>query len=357
MSKILRIISATVAIFATVALSAKDGKSERSYGPFVASGAANNWFISVGGGADCIMDGVLSGSFNGKVTPTFDFSFGKWVTPTIGGRLAYNGVMDSIDGHANFWDHYVHGDVLWNITNQFRGYKEKRVYNFIPYGHVGAYVGDTKRYNIAGGVGLLNNFRLHKYVTLFVDLRATATYGSQFFGDGLAGVVSATGGLTFNMGKKVTFEKAAEDCSDALAAAEAALAEALAGKKAAEDSLEALRNRPQEVREIVTERVVGGPMVLYFDRGISELTVLEQQHMIHYLQNIDKDGTFTITGSADSATGTREINERLCQERVECVVALLHEAGVTDEQIVIKDYVIEELPEHPEMARSVIIER
>ena len=38
---------------------------------------------------------------------------------------------------TKFGSAYVHGDVMWNISHAIGGYKETRLWNFIPYAHTG----------------------------------------------------------------------------------------------------------------------------------------------------------------------------------------------------------------------------
>ena len=58
---------------------------------------------------------------------------------------------------ANF-----HADVMLNLTNMFCGYKEDRLYSFIPYAGAGWVHSWTKPTddNIGFNLGLINRFRL-----------------------------------------------------------------------------------------------------------------------------------------------------------------------------------------------------
>lgn len=361
------------------------------------AGPANNWFVSAGGGISAVLEGIRSGSNVGAVTPGFEVSFGKWVTPTVGGRFGYAGIKNKAYDEK-FWNNYIHMDVLWNLSNQFWGYKSDRIYNAIPYLHTGVYAGGRVGREFAVGAGLLNNFRINDRFIIFADLRGSVMNGEQVLGAGLAGIITASVGLTVNLGKKITFnadeqasdnglldevkkalaeaKKAAEDAKKEAAAAndaadaakkDAAAAQdeadkANAAKKAAEDELEALKNKPQDIIEKVTNHIIAGPLTVYFELGKSTLNQMEQQHLSYYLDNLVKgdqkdDVTFVLTGSADKSTGSAEINERLCNARVEYVKdVLVNKYGVDESKITVKENVYSDDTEHPEFSRAVIIE-
>ncbi len=397
MKKVLSIVCAAAMMCITVAASAQDKKAERNYGPYQTNGAASNWFVSLGGGVDWVADGILSGANFGKCTPTLDLSFGKWVTPTVGGRLGYQGFKNAANDEK-FGNNYIHGDVLWNISNQFGGYKVDRIYNCIPYAHTGLYIGGANGKEFALGLGLLNNFRINDRLAIFADLRASALRGEQVYGAGGACILDVSAGLTVNLGKKLTFSnsegagdngalaEALAALADAKDAAKAAQKEADAAKKEAadakddaaaaqkeadsanetakalQDELEALKNKPQDIIEKVTNHIIAGPLTVYFELGKSTLSAMEKQHLTYYFDNLlkgedAKDLKFVLTGSADKSTGTAEVNERLCIERVAYVFdVLVNTYGVDQNNITIKDNVYSDDQDHPEFSRAVIIE-
>ena len=111
-----------------------------------------NWFISGGVGAQMYFgDNDGKADFGKRLAPALDIAVGKWFTPGIGLRVAYNGLQAKgatpyangplVDGGQYSNGYYkekwnvvnLHGDVLLNLTNMFCGYKEDRLYSFIPY--------------------------------------------------------------------------------------------------------------------------------------------------------------------------------------------------------------------------------
>lgn len=73
----------------------------------------------------------------------------------------------------------LHEDLMFNLSNMFCGYNEKRVWNFIPYFGIGWARNTTTEVNeISYHFGLLNNFRVSKRFQIFADLNLAAYQGS-----------------------------------------------------------------------------------------------------------------------------------------------------------------------------------
>ena len=52
-------------------------------------GWGSNWFVSVQAGALAFVGSPTGhGDFFDRVKPVFNFAAGKWITPTVGGRLS-----------------------------------------------------------------------------------------------------------------------------------------------------------------------------------------------------------------------------------------------------------------------------
>lgn len=84
-----------------------------------------------------------------RISPSLDIAVGKWFTPGVGMRLMYNGlslrgatrwgeahstgeqVPDWGEGmyYSKFKYYNVRADVMFNLSNLFCGYKEKRIWN------------------------------------------------------------------------------------------------------------------------------------------------------------------------------------------------------------------------------------
>lgn len=189
-----------------------------------------NWFVSVGADYNAAYTSqevnVHKSPFSKKRgTFGFDVAVGKWFTPGIGLRTKFQGLWSkrviSNSSHKSYEYWNLHEDVMFNLSNIFFGYNEKRVWNFIPYVGIGVNRNMSDNvYDITYNAGLLNNFRISNKVSVFLDLYVMATEGSfdmaeddiwmhynkdeQRHWDKMTG---ASVGITYNLGKS-TWEKA-----------------------------------------------------------------------------------------------------------------------------------------------------
>ena len=175
-----------------------------------------NWFISGGVGAQMYFgDNDGKADFGKRLAPALDIAVGKWFTPGIGLRVAYNGLQAKgatpyangplVDGGQYSNGYYkekwnvvnLHGDVLLNLTNMFCGYKEDRLYSFIPYVGAGfVHTGKGPGYDELGiNAGLINRFRLSSALDLNVELRGLLMKGA-FGNSGPEGLAGLTVGVT-----------------------------------------------------------------------------------------------------------------------------------------------------------------
>ena len=118
-------------------------------GPYETNGFWSNWYIGVGGGIN-IYEGEFDNktSVGNRIAPALDVSLGKWITPSYGVRLQYSGLkakgltdasgMYAKGAHRGYYKEEVnvsnlHADFMWNWSNGFLGFNEKRVWNVIPF--------------------------------------------------------------------------------------------------------------------------------------------------------------------------------------------------------------------------------
>ncbi len=190
----------------------------------------DNWFVSVGGGAQIYFgDHDRQAEFGKRLSPALDIAVGKWFTPGIGVRLMYSGLSakgatgryesgglvhatgEVVPGWENaaggelqyskFNYYNFHADALFNLSNLLFGYNEKRLYNLSVYGGVGViHASDEPTVtDISGHFGLLNSFRLSSAFALNLDVRGTIAnddLDGEIGGRG-DGLLSATIGLTY----------------------------------------------------------------------------------------------------------------------------------------------------------------
>lgn len=188
----------------------------------LSNGFWDNWFFQTGGG----LNGITGlRRWDSRGAPALELSAGKWFSPQFGGRLGWQGIRFSRRGtnpvggvlaegnREDFGFAYIHGDFLWNLSNTVSRYREDRLWNAVPYMHMGFLeeyrVGQERKgafaYEFAAGAGLLNTFSLTRDVGLYTDFRGFLLRGaaSGDRGTGLTVAGSALLGLSVNVGKSV----------------------------------------------------------------------------------------------------------------------------------------------------------
>ena len=331
--------------------------------PYLTNGLWDNWFIGAGGGVNIFFDGA----YDPGVAPALDVTVGKWMTPSVGARIGYQGLFGtewsrrpSVLGsefneekgryQQKFAFAYLHADVMWNFTNSVFGYKEKRFWNIIPYVHVGflrvTERGEAPKWTnkeFGAGAGLLQNFRLCNRLDLTLDVRGMVASGRYHANvGGPAGEISATLGLAVDLGKNNWVRassyhnpadqdkiSASEAAAAALTAANAALA---ADKAKLEKDNAVLAAENAKLDKVVKDALANtgleevGPAAFYFEIGKAELSAKELKHLDYYMNNVlpnVKGKATVITGTADSNTGTAKRNEQLSKARAEYLTDLL----------------------------------
>ena len=366
--KMLGILAAASFLFSFNAFAQEDNNRDENgevvRGPYVTNGAFDNMFINLGAGVNSVLEKTYG---LGKFGLATEVDLGKWFTPTVGVRAGWHGIQNtSKSGELNKAPfHYIHGDLLWNLSNAIGGYKESRVWNFIPYAstglslikHHGLKVFDQE---FAAGVGLLNSFRLGERVNLNLDLsligaRAEA-YDMKGFIGRYVGFPSATLGLQFNLGRTgfdrlssvmpvivpVPFTEAQYNAlKDKVAALEKENAELKNKIANLENQLAPFKNLVdgqtylfKNGRFTAVEAKVASPATVYFDLGSAKISEREKAHLEFFANNVVDNATkLLLTGSADKQTGTDSGNQKLSEKRVDAVKALLGKLGANTDNI------------------------
>ena len=332
----------------------RDADGSVARGPYVTNGAFDNTFIGLGAGVNSVIE---KGYGLGKIGLATDVNFGKWFTPAVGARIGWHGIQNTSKSgefdKAAF--NYIHGDLLWNLSNSIDGYKETRFWNFIPYASAGLTLikhHGLKQFDqeFAAGVGLLNSLRLGERVNLNLDLGIIAgraeAYDMNGFLKRYVGFPTATLGLQFNLGR-TGFDRLAsvmpvivplpftEADYNALKAKVAALEKENADLKNKiadlEKQLAPFKNLVdgqtylfENGRFTAVDAKVASPATVYFDLGSAKLSEREKAHLEYFANNVvDANTALLLTGSADKQTGTSSINQKLSEQRCETVKNLL----------------------------------
>ena len=351
----------------------ENGKVVR--GAYETNKAFDNTFIGIAGGVNSVIPSFKESQKWGNIGLAADLNFGKWWTPAVGMRLGYHGLWDVSKVSINdllpknkFGFHYVHGDFLWNISNSISGYKETRVWNFVPYATMGVLdvcegvvpfkKGSKNNFEYAAGLGLLNVIRLSNRVNFTLDLMALVGRGAAY-SKGVGRFIlfpSATAGLQFNMGK-TNFDRhtsitpvvipvpftteqynALKDKVAALEKENAALKDKVAALEKELVPFRNLVNGQTYLYENGTFTAVditpGSPVSVYFDLGSSKLSAREQAHLEYFANNVvNGDTKLFVNGYADKQTGSSKFNQTLSEKRVKTVVDFLTKAGANENNI------------------------
>ena len=318
--------------------------------------ARDNWFISIAGGASVLLgDQNGEANFGSRLNLAPQFSFGKWFNPYLAFRTQLNGGVlhgfeREFDGVGSLYMQHnkymaAHVDLLWDVTNFWAPYSEKKVFRLIPW--IG--VGYAQRFKTDDAVerprtesptlnaGILTAFRLSKRVDLNVELQGSLL-NEQFNRVSMYhltdGIVQLSAGLTFKLGK-TDFE--------VLEPMDYALLNDLNGQinklRAENDELSKRPVSCPECAPAVTE-VVNNYVdnVVYFRLNSSKIDKNQQINVYNTAQFVkENNAPIKVIGYADQKTGTSTYNMSLSEKRARAVAKeLIDKYGVSSDQISIE---------------------
>ncbi len=177
-------------------------------GVLTASPWNGNWFVNVSGGASAFLGTPLGcDDLFGRMKPTVNISLGKWFTPSVGGRLNYQGwQFEDCQKTVNDYQ-YLHADFLWNILGSHYNSQEYVRWAVIPFAGVGMMHNKENGHKpFAISYGIQAQYRFSKRIALTMELSNATTfedfdgYGTtnKFDGDNL---LSLSAGLSITLGK------------------------------------------------------------------------------------------------------------------------------------------------------------
>ncbi len=379
----------------------RDAENKIVRGPYETNRFGDNWFIGVAGGINLFEDGILSGEWQPRVAPAINVNVGKWFTPSVGARVGYLGLRangwsnhqtvyatEFVEG-KNFKEKvnfaYVYGDLMWNISNAFSGYKETRFWNVIPYVSTGLLHAygvkgvDATNNQFSVGAGIYNTLRVSDRVNFTLDVRQMVFKGT-FNGNkgGMAGMTSATFGIAVNLGRtnwkratevpegyapykvscindlKADAERLAND-NKKLAKNASALNNENDALKKENAALKAEQNKRKPALDVTSAAV-------FFNIGETTLDAQNLFNLDFYYQNViaqDDNKVIVLTGYADKQTGSKKRNQQLSEKRAQYVYDILrNKYNVPAERIQVKAVGSEsEFVKTPaQLNRSVVLE-
>lgn len=315
----------------------------------------SNWFVqggvqwtafypSAGHGSDYSNSPIKDFRSN----PQAAIAVGKWFTPGLGLRTKVSGIWGKANGDSfKYWN--AQEQVLFNLSNMLCGYNPKRVYNCIPFAGAGfARNMSSDMYAAGMSIGLLNEFNINKRVAINLEL-GWNRLENDFYSEGHANngprgwdshdnYLYAELGLTLNIGKTGWSKVPDVDAIKALSQSQIdALNAQLADSKAENDRLKAMLNeKPKEV--VIPESIkqfITTPVSVFFNCGKTDVANPKDLVNVEALAKFAKtnNSKIMVTGFADSATGTPQINQKLSVKRAEIVKGELIKMGVNADNI------------------------
>ena len=186
------------------------------------SEAANwgkNWFIEIKGGASAFLGTPIGcGDVFDRLSPALQVGLGKWFTPAVGGRVAYQGLSFKNGEFKSMDYHFIHADFLYNLTSGINcndiGLSRWDVIPFLGVGMI--YNPDwssacmcpghaSGSHPFAFSYGVECRYRLNDRMHLVAELSGMTTAknfdavgSSSKFGDNM---LTLSAGLSFTLGK------------------------------------------------------------------------------------------------------------------------------------------------------------
>lgn len=168
----------------------------------------DNWFVNVSGGVSAFVGSPLGcGDIFDRTKPALSVSVGKWFTPAIGTRIAFQGLQFKDAQLASRDFQHFHADLMWNVLSGFSRSEEDFRWDLAPYVGLGILHNDEPgRYPFAVSYGVQGRYRLTGRLHLTAELGCAATF-KDFDGMGAGDrwgdrMLSLTAGFSYTIGKK-----------------------------------------------------------------------------------------------------------------------------------------------------------
>lgn len=167
-----------------------------------------NWFVNVSGGVSAFVGSPLGcGDIFDRTRPALSVSAGKWFTPAIGVRAAFQGLQfkDALFESRNF--QHLHADLMWNVLSGLSCPKEDFRWDLVPYVGLGILHNDElDRQPFAVSYGVQGRYRLTDRLHLTAELGCATTF-KDFDGMGAGNrwgdrMLSLTAGFSYTIGKR-----------------------------------------------------------------------------------------------------------------------------------------------------------
>ena len=334
------------------------------------SNLGSNWFLELKGGVSAFLGSPIGcGDMFDRMKPVIQVGLGKWFTPSVGGRIGFQGLQFKNANLANMNYQYYHADFMYNLTHNLQqdefGISKLDVIPFVGLGIVrngstvpGSLTGEDKNignHPFALGYGIEVRYHLQDRLHIIGEISGMTTQktfdcvgNSCKLGDNM---LTLSVGLSYTIGRK-GWKKVIDALpyirqNDMLMSRckmkrEVAQNDGSGKNKNDYDGLNSLRyrlslddNKSLEGSDTTQTVGVGVPVYFYFKLNSAKLVDKSQLANLDEIVKIakEKDLTIHISGAADSATGTSGINRHLSKERAKYIGKLLIKKGIDKERL------------------------
>lgn len=306
----------------------------------------HNTYIGIDGGIVTPMIPAENESYFSTISPTAGIELGKNITPVVGLSLEGQVFPLFTDNQFNINKTNIVGNFKVNMSNWLGGYKgyPRRVEFVLVPG-----IGWMHDFNegvedpnyLTYNTGCEVNFNLGKNRAWQFNVNPSVIWnkyngtGMGFYGKDADMRLAA--GFTYKFGYKNLEGERTHNftiCNKGVAIEDY--------EKLYNDYCELLNRKPDTVvveKEVIVEKIVNvesnEPISLFveFDKGSFCISKLGETAIKNFAGYVTDKDTVKVTGSADSATGTKEFNEKLSQERANAVADFLRKNGVKNIEI------------------------
>lgn len=309
---------------------------------FKLSKIQDNWFASVKMGASAFIGSPSGcGDLFDRVTPTVQFSLGKWHSPFFGTRLAFEGLeLKGADLTKQKYQAY-HGDLMLNLSSFHRqDYTSMPRWNLVPYVGAGVIHNKTQEKTVFSlHYGLECNYRFANRLYLTAEVGGlTTSKGFDGIGQGHQlgdHVLHASIGLTVGIGNQ-GWEKKRLKAPPYYTPRETG--SHFFYPKNDYKGLRLLKERMKSVTNSESVTLTEGfdaPILFFFKINSAHLIDTQQKVNIAEIAAAVKeyDLKVKVIGAADSRTGSPAFNRKLSVKRAKYIAKLLMQAGVPKEKM------------------------
>lgn len=334
------------------------------------SNFGSNWFLELKGGMSAFIGSPIGcGDMFDRMKPAVQVGLGKWFTPSVGGRIGFQGLQFKNANLVTMNYQYYHADFMYNLTHNLQqdefGISKLDVIPFVGLGIVrngstipGSLTSEGKNignHSFALGYGVEVRYHLQDRLHIIGEISGMTTPknfdcvgNSCKLGDNM---LTLSVGLSYTIGKKgwkkvidaLPYIRQNDMLMSRCKMKREVEQNGGSGKNKNDyDGLNSLRyrlsldeNKSLDGSDTARTVGIGVPVYFYFKLNSAKLVDKSQLANLDEIVKIakEKDLTIHISGAADSATGTSGINRHLSKERAKYIGKLLIKKGISKERL------------------------